>query len=229
MFAEVKSVMSEEEFEKHFTPPYNPWEQRFCLAPGGDFFSPIREGKANIITGHIDTFTEKGIKMKDGSHIDADVIISATGLTMQQNFPFSTIKVSIDGTPYKAADHLLYNAMMLSDVPNFAFVFGYTNASWTLKADISACHFTKLLNHMKHNKMTKVVPREGAEGKVIREHFTGGLTSGYFARSEGVMPKQGDKFPWKGGVNYLVDLVQMTFGRVSNEGLHFQVDDKKTL
>jgi len=229
MYQEVKSVMSEEEFDKHFTPPYNPWEQRFCLAPGGDFFVPLREGKASIVTGHIDTFTEKGIKMKSGEHVDANFIISATGLTMQQNFPFSTIKVSVDGKPYKAAEHLLYNAMMVSDIPNFAFIVGYTNASWTLKADIAALYFTKLLNHMRSNNIAKVVPREGSEGAVKRENFTGGLTSGYFARSGAVMPKQGDKFPWKGGVNYLLDLIQMTFGGISKDCLEFEVDEKKHL
>merc|ERR1711892_664302 len=229
MYQEVKSVMSEEEFDKHFTPPYNPWEQRFCLAPGGDFFVPLREGKASIVTGHIDTFTEKGIKMKSGEHVDANFIISATGLTMQQNFPFSTIKVSVDGKPYKAAEHLLYNAMMVSDIPNFAFIVGYTNASWTLKADIAALYFTKLLNHMRSNNIAKVVPREGSEGAVKRENLTGGLTSGYFARSGAVMPKQGDKFPWKGGVNYLLDLIQMTFGGISKDCLEFEVDEKKHL
>jgi monooxygenase len=229
MFKEVESVMSEEEFDKHFSPPYNPWQQRFCLAPGGDFFAPIRDGKASIVTGHIETFTEKGIKMKSGEHIDADMIISATGLTMQQNFPFSTIKVTVDGAPYKAADHLLYNAMMVSDVPNFAFIVGYTNASWTLKADIAALYFTKLLNHMRNNKIAKVVPKEDPEGEVKRENFSGGLTSGYFARSGAVMPKQGDKFPWKGGVNYILDLIQMTFGGLSKDGLHFEVNEKKNL
>jgi len=227
MFNEVKSVMSEEEFDKHFTPPYNPWEQRFCLAPGGDFFAPIRDGKASIVTGHIDTFTDKGIEMKGGEHVEADFIISATGLTMQQNFPFSTIKVTIDGKAYKAADHLLYNAMMVSDVPNFAFIVGYTNASWTLKADIAALYFTKLLNHMRDNNIAKVVPRENEDVK--RENFTGGLTSGYFLRSGNVMPKQGDKFPWKGGVNYILDLIQMTFGGISKECLEFEVDKKKQL
>merc|ERR1719228_1242562 len=92
MYNEVKSVMSEEEFEKHFNPPYNPWEQRFCVAPGGDFFAPIREKKASIVTGHIDQFTEQGIKMKNGEFVEADFIISATGLTIQHNLPFSTIK-----------------------------------------------------------------------------------------------------------------------------------------
>eukprot|EP00090_Calanus_glacialis_P002362 TRINITY_DN11755_c0_g1_i1.p1 TRINITY_DN11755_c0_g1~~TRINITY_DN11755_c0_g1_i1.p1 ORF type:complete len:497 (-),score=148.91 TRINITY_DN11755_c0_g1_i1:98-1588(-) len=229
MYKEVQSVMSEEEFDKHFSPPYNPWQQRFCLAPGGDFFAPIRDGKASIVTGHIQTFTEKGIKMKSGEHIDADMIISATGLTMQQNFPFSTIKVTVDGALYKAADHLMYNAMMVSDVPNFAFIVGYTNASWTLKADIAALYFTKLLNHMRSNKIAKVVPREDPEGEVKREFFSGGLTSGYFARSGAVMPKQGDKFPWQGGVNYILDLIQITFGGISKDCLHFEVDEKKNL
>ena len=95
MFAQVKSVMSKEEFEKHFTPPYYPWQQRFCLAPGGDFFKPIREGKASIVTDHIDHLTENGIQMKGGKHVDADFIICATGLTLQTNFPFSTMKVSL--------------------------------------------------------------------------------------------------------------------------------------
>ena len=95
MFAQVKSVMSKEEFEKHFTPPYYPWQQRFCLAPGGDFFKPIRDGKASIVTDHIDHLTETGIQMKNGQHVEADFIISATGLTLQKNFPFSTMKVSL--------------------------------------------------------------------------------------------------------------------------------------
>ena len=103
-----------------------------------------REGEASIVTGHIDHITENGIKMKSGEHVDADLIISATGINLQQNFPFSTIKVSIDGEAYNAPEHMVYNSVMLNDVPNFAFVVGYTNASWTLKADISAVFITKL-------------------------------------------------------------------------------------
>merc|ERR1711944_53631 len=99
---QVKNVMSDEEVDKHFTPPYNPWEQRFCLAPGGDFFAPIREGKATIVTGHIDTLTETGIEMKSGEKVEADFFISATGLALQNNFPFSTMKVMIDGKEYRA-------------------------------------------------------------------------------------------------------------------------------
>eukprot|EP00092_Neocalanus_flemingeri_P028947 GFUD01031430.1.p1 GENE.GFUD01031430.1~~GFUD01031430.1.p1 ORF type:complete len:497 (+),score=112.16 GFUD01031430.1:102-1592(+) len=227
MFNEVKSVMDREEFDKHFSPPYNPWEQRFCLAPGGDFFRPIREGKATIVTGHIDHFTENGIQMKDGKNIEADLIISATGLTIQQNFPFSTMKVTVDGKPYVAATHLIYNAFMISEVPNFAFVIGYTNASWTLKADIASMYFTKMLNYMRSNKITKVVPKEDPDGNVKHEYFSGGLSSGYFTRSGDILPKQGDKFPWKGGVNYILDLVQMTFGGFSTDSLEFEMENKK--
>jgi len=113
MYNEVKSVMSKEEFEKHFSPPYNPWQQRFCLAPGGDFFEPLRSGRASIVTGTIKSLTERGIQMDSGEEVEADLIISATGLTLQHNFPFSTMKVTVDGKEYKAADHMVYNGIML--------------------------------------------------------------------------------------------------------------------
>lgn len=229
MYKEVQSVMDKEEFDKHFTPPYNPWEQRFCLAPGGDFFVPIREGKATMVTGHIDHFTEKGIQMKSGETVEADLIISATGLTMQHNFPFSTMKVSIDGKPYQAAKHLIYNGIMINEVPNFAFIIGYTNASWTLKADIASLYFTKLINYMKSNNIKKVVPKEDPAGNIKHEYFSGGLTSGYFSRSGEILPKQGDKFPWRGGVNYILDLIQMTVGGLKLDSLEFEVDDKKNI
>jgi len=227
MYKAVESAMSREEFEKHFSPPYNPWEQRFCLAPDGDFFKPIREKKATMVTGHIDHLTEKGIEMKNGEHVDADFIISATGLTMQPNFPFSTMQVTIDGEAYKAPEHLIYNGIMINDVPNFGFVIGYTNASWTLKADIASLYFTKLLNYMKTNKVEKVVPKEDPKDGVIPEAFSGGLSSGYFARAGEILPKQGDKYPWRGGYNYIKDLINMTFGGFSKDSLDITVADKK--
>jgi len=227
MYNEVKSVMSVEEFDKHFTPPYNPWQQRFCLAPGGDFFKPIREGKATMVTGHIDKFTANGIQMKDGHHVDADFIIAATGLTMQQNFPFSTIQVHIDGQEFKAGDHLIYNGLMISDVPNFAFIIGYTNASWTLKADIASAYFTKLLNYMKNNRVDKLVPKENKREEIKRVHFNGGLSSGYFARAGEKLPKLGDKSPWDTVANnYLYDLFNITFKGMSLDSLEITVADK---
>ena len=180
-----------------------------------------------MVTGHIETFTETGIEMKTGEKVEADFIISATGLTMQRNFPFSTIKVTIDGEAYKASDHLMYNGIMIGDVPNFAFVMGYTNASWTLKADIASLFFAKLLNYMRDNKVAKVVPKEDPKDPVNHEAFDGGLSSGYFARAKDVLPKQGDRHPWKGGVNYIVDLINMSVKSLSKESLEFTLIDKK--
>jgi len=230
MYNQVKSVMSTEEFDKHFTPPYNPWEQRFCLAPGGDFFKPIREGKATMVTGHIDKFTTNGILMKDGHHVDADFIIAATGLTLQQNFPFSTIQVLIDGQEYKAGDHLIYKGLMISDVPNFAFILGYTNASWTLKADIASAFFTKLLNYMKDNRVDKFVPKENKMEEIKRLNFTGGLSSGYFARAGDKFPKQGDKCPWETRAgNYFYDLFNIKFRGMSFDSIEISVADKSKI
>ena len=168
-------------------------------------------GKASIVTGGIDHFTESGIKMKDGIHVEADFIIVATGLALQQNSPFSTIQVRIDGVDYKPGGNLLYNGVMLSDIPNFLFIIGYTNASWTLKADITSLYFTKLLNHMKKENIVKVVPKENPMDNVLREVNTGGLTSGYFTRAGSTLPKLGNKYPWnRGQNNYIFDFVNLT-------------------
>merc|ERR1712037_711351 len=128
------------------------------------------------------------------------------------NFPFSTMKVTIDGEAYKAPDHLMYNGIMIGDVPNFAFIMGYTNASWTLKADIASLFFAKLLNYMRDNKVAKVVPKEDPAAELKRQPVDGGLSSGYFSRAAEHMPKQGDKAPWQGGVNYILDLISMSRG-----------------
>ena len=228
MRKQVKNVMSEEEVVKHFTPPYNPWEQRFCLAPDGDFFAPIREGKASIVTDHIECFTEKGIQMKGGQHVDADLIIRSTGLTFQPNFPFSTMEVTIDGEPYVPASKMLYKSVMLSDVPNFAFIMGYTNASWTLKADIAAMYFVKLLNYMKDHKLAVACPRIGSDVNCTGENMTG-LSSGYLTRAVEKMPKQGSKHPWRTLQNYLVDSFSLWWGGVKDNSMEFVPCDKKNL
>lgn len=225
---QVKSVMSDEEFEKHFTPPYNPWEQRFCLAPDGDFFEPIRKGKATMVTDHIDSITENGIKMKSGKIVEADFIVRATGLTFQPNFPFSTMEVSIDGEPYKPKDKLMYKSVMLSDVPNFAFVMGYTNASWTLKADIACSYFCKLLNYMKDNNYSVACPRIGSDISRTGENMTN-LSSGYLTRAMESMPKQGNKYPWRTLQNYFVDSFSLWWKGIKDDSLEFTTSDKKSL
>ena len=138
---------------------------------------------------------------------------------MQHNFPFSTIKTFIDTKEYKAANHILYNGVMINDVPNFAFIYGYSNAAWTLKADIACLYFTKLVNYMKSNNVSKVVPKKEAD--VTSEVFNGGLSSGYISRAKDVFPKQGDKFPWRDGANYILDFIRMTFGGLSKDSLEF--------
>ena len=225
---QVKSVMSEEEIIKHFTPPYGPWEQRFCLAPDGDFFEPIRSGKASIVTDHIDCFTPNGIKMKSGQLVEADLIVRATGLTFQPNFPFSTMEVTIDGKPYTPSDKMMYRSVMLSDVPNFAYIMGYTNASWTLKADIVASYFCKLLNYMHKNDFDVACPRVRPGVSTTDENLTG-LSSGYLTRALKKMPKQGSKAPWRVVQNYLVDSFNFWWGGVNDGSLEFIPRAKKLL
>jgi len=221
MFEKVESTMSYEEFEKHFTPPYNPWEERVNLSPGGDFFKPIRDKKATIVTGQIDHLTEHGIQMKNGEHVDADFIISATGMNVQHNFPFSTIQVSVDGEPYQASTHLLYQGIMLNDVPNFTFVVGCSYSSWTLKADLASLYSVKLMKYMKSNKIARVVPREDPKDDVKRSHFIGGFTTRHFVRGGDIMPKVGNKKPWKFGFNYIKDRTKLTLGILNKDSLEF--------
>ena len=184
-----------------------------------------REKKATMITGNIDHFTENGIVMQDGQKVDTDFIITATGLNMQQNFPFSTIKVHIDGQEYNAADHMIYNTVMINNVPNFAFIIGYSNSSLTLKADIASTYFAKLLNHMKENNVEKLVPKEDQMDNVKRLYFSAGLTSGYLVRSRETLPKIGDKAPWSAN-HYFFELFNLTFKKLSLNSLEMTVADK---
>jgi len=224
----VGDSMTDEEFDKHFTPPYDPWQQRFCLAPGGDFFKSFKTGKATIVTGHIDTLTETGLKMKDGTEIEADFIIAATGLTLQQNLPFSTIKVTIDGVEYKASDHKIYKSVMLSDVPNTGFVFGYTNASWTLKADIASFYFCQMINYMRDNNVVKMMPVVDTNEDIEWGPFTGGLTAGYIVRAKSVVPQTGNKEPWSGGSNYLKDRYNIYMKGFNTDSLEMVYSNKKS-
>ena len=178
-----------------------------------------------FISKHDSSF-QNGIQMKDGEFIEADFIIAATGLTMQPNFPFSTVQVSVDGQTYNASEHVIYNGIMLDNVPNFAFIMGYTNASWTLRADISSLYFTQLLNYMHKRQIVKAMPKIGS--KMELEAFNGGLSSGYISRAKGNVPKQGDTFPWNTGANsYLVDLFRATFQNLCIDSMEFTYSNKK--
>jgi monooxygenase len=181
----------------HFNPRYNPWDQRLCLVPDGDLFKAIREGRASVVTDTIDRFVPEGVKLSSGQVLEADIVISATGLTLRR---FGDLELDLDGAPVDLADTVAYRAMMVSGVPNFGFCFGYSNNSWTLRADLSARYLCRLLAHMDahgHDVATPMLP-----AKVERKPFLD-LTSGYVTRGIARFPKAGDRGPWQVSQNHL--------------------------
>ena len=203
--------------EKHFTPRYDPWDQRLCLAPDGDIFAAIREGRASIVTDHIETFTETGIRLRSGEHLDADIVVSATGLEIQL---LSGIDLIVDDEKVDLSSTLTYKGMMYSDVPNLASTFGYTNASWTLKADLTAEHVCRLVDHMQRHGYERVTPRRNDPS--ITEEPALDFTSGYVQRALDRLPKQGSEIPWRVNQNYVKDLFLFRFARVDDPALEFR-------
>ncbi|HEV7287902.1 NAD(P)/FAD-dependent oxidoreductase [Sphingomonas sp.] len=198
----------------HFTPSYNPWDQRICLVPDADLFAVIREGAASVVTDHIERFEADGIRLKSGELLPADVIVTATGLDLQL---MGGVPFTVDGARVEPAQSLGYKAMMYSDIPNLASSFGYTNASWTLKSDLTCAYVARLLNTMKKRGMRQATPRVGAD--VTREDFLS-FTSGYVQRAIDRFPKQGDKRPWRVHQNYTLDLIDLKFGGI-DAGMEF--------
>ncbi|EDY85326.1 monooxygenase, flavin-binding family, partial [gamma proteobacterium HTCC5015] len=209
---------------KHFEPSYNPWDQRLCAVPRGDLFKTLRRGDASMVTDHIDTFTEKGIRVKSGEEIEADIIISATGLNLLM---LGGIEGTVDGEKVDPNDTLVYKGVMLRDVPNMAMVFGYTNSSWTLKADLASEFVCRVLNHMKETGAKQVTPRD-VEGCDTDDNFLG-LTSGYVVRASEHLPRQGKRDPWRVLNNYLHDLPALRYGKLNDDELEFSQfgSDKK--
>ena len=200
----------------HFNPPYDPWDQRLCLVPDGDLFRTLRRGEASIATGRIATFTEKGVRLESGEHLDADVVVTATGLNL---LPMGGMSLSLDGTPVDVSGTVSYKGMMLSGVPNFTMVIGYTNASWTLKADLVNRYVCRLLDHLDaegYASATPVAPPEGADQPFLD------LASGYVRRSLAALPKQGRRTPWRLHQNYIRDVALMRRGSLEDEGMTFQ-------
>ena len=201
---------------KHFTPRYNPWEQRLCLVPDADLFTAIRSGKASVVTDQIDTFTEKGIRLKSGTELEADLVVSATGLELQA---LGGVDLAVDGERVEAPKIFNYKGLMYSDVPNFASVFGYTNASWTLKSDLASEYVCRLLNHMQKHGYTRCTPRnrDGAQSAEPWVDFS----SGYIQRSLHLFPKQGARAPWRLSQNYPRDILTLRFGRIDDGVMEF--------
>jgi cation diffusion facilitator CzcD-associated flavoprotein CzcO len=202
--------------DTHFTPRYNPWEQRLCLVPDGDLFEAIRTQRASIVTDRIESFTETGIRLASGAELPADLIVSATGLKMTV---LGGIELQVDGRRIDPAALVNYKGVMFGGVPNFAAVFGYTNASWTLKADLAAVFVCRLLAHMQRTGMRQCVPN--ADDPAMRTEPWVDFSSGYFQRALSHLPKQGTTKPWKLNQNYLADLLTLRFGAVDDDVMRF--------
>lgn len=200
----------------HFTPKYNPWDERVCAVPDGDLFKVIRQGKASVVTDHIDTFTQTGIRLKSGQELQADMIVTATGLNLQL---LGGMKVQVDGKPFDMTETLNYRGVMFKDLPNLAMIFGYTNASWTLKADLSSEYICRLLKHMDKHGLRQCTPRNYDSSLAIEPFL--GLASGYIQRAKNVLPKQGSKAPWKLYQNYALDLASLRFSKLEDGAMEF--------
>ncbi len=202
------------DFDEHFKPPYDPWDQRLCAVPGGDLFKALRQHSVDIVTDRIERFTPGGILLASGKELEADIVVTATGLNLQI---FGGATLGIDGAAVKPADTMAYKGLMLSEIPNFAFIIGYTNASWTLKADLVCEYVVKLLRHMDRTGARTVVPRR--DPSVAEEPFLD-FEAGYVMRSIDSLPKQGATFPWRLKMNYFRDV--LVFRRpVEDETLEF--------
>ncbi len=204
------------DIDTHFTPRYNPWDQRLCLVPNGDLFQAISEGRATVCTAEIDTFTEGGLKLTTGQELEADLIVTATGLNL---LPLGGLELSVEGEPVDIARSVGYKGMMLCGVPNLAVAFGYTNASWTLKCDLTCGYVCRLLGHMDAGGHSWCVPQEPPPS-VAREPFID-FSSGYVTRSIDTFPKQGATAPWRLYQNYAFDIVTLRLGPLDDGTMRF--------
>jgi len=200
----------------HFTPRYNPWQQRLCLVPDGDLFQAIRNGCGSVVTGQIERFTETGIRLQSGEELPADIVVTATGLVLQA---FGGAGLEVDGRTVDLGNKLAYKGLMVSDVPNLAGVFGYINASWTLKADLICTYVCRLLNLMDKKGACQVTPRSGHEVAVAP--FVEGFNPGYMERAIAHWPKQASKAPWRVYQNYIRDTWSLKWSPVDNKALEF--------
>jgi cation diffusion facilitator CzcD-associated flavoprotein CzcO len=214
----VRKKLGPEADMRHFTPTYQPWDQRLCVVPDGDLFEAIKSGKASVMTGDIATFTEHGVQLASGERLEADMVITATGLDMQT---LGGMQLDVDGQPRVMGELVTYKGVLLQDTPNFACIFGYTNAPWTLKADLAAKYVCRLLAHMRDQRVSVVTPRAPADERQD-DSIMGALTSGYVQRGAPVLPKQGRHVPWRVLNNYERDCEILLKWPVADGALEIQ-------
>jgi cation diffusion facilitator CzcD-associated flavoprotein CzcO len=204
------------DIDTHFTPHYNPWDQRLCVVPNGDLFKAIKHGKASVVTDRIERFTETGLLLESGQTLEADIIVTATGLEL---LFIGGVALSCDGEPVDHAGRLTYKGMMIEGVPNFALAIGYTNASWTLKAELTSEYVARLLNYMHQTGLRQCEARNTDPAVAPSPLFD--LSSGYMQRAADRLPKQGNKFPWQVHQSYLKDYRAMRMSDIHDAAMHF--------
>jgi cation diffusion facilitator CzcD-associated flavoprotein CzcO len=202
--------------DEHFNPPYDPWDQRLCAVPDGDLFRAIREGKADVVTDRIVTFTETGVLLESGRELEADVIVTATGLNVQS---FGGLRPVVDGREVELPETVAYKGMMLSGVPNLAFAIGYTNSSWTLKIGLLCEHFTRLLRHMDEHGYDTCTPEPSDPDMPTRPFLD--FAAGYIQRAVDQLPRQGNRMPWLTSMDYADDVRLLRADSVVDPELHF--------
>jgi monooxygenase len=213
----IRTELGDEYDLKHFTPPYNPWDQRLCLVPDSNLFQVVRAGRASIVTETIDTFTESGVQLNSGESLDADIVVTATGLNLKL---MAGLTLKVDGEIVDLSKTVAYKGMMYSDVPNVASAFGYTNASWTLKCDLTAEYVCRILNYMDENGFDRCTPR--LNDPSVKKERVLDFTSGYVERALHTLPSQGSKTPWRLHQNYIKDLSMLRYGRVDDGTMEFK-------
>lgn len=216
LLKQVKAQVGKDFDMKHFTPPYNPWDQRLCAVPNGDMFKALRKGKASVVTDQIDRFVDKGILLKSGQVLEADIIITATGLNLRL---FGGMEMSVDGQAVDMSKRISYKGLMFSDLPNMSNTLGYTNASWTLKADLIAEYVCRLIKHMDSTGTRIAVPRRNDPS--VKEAPLLDMSSGYVARAAATLPKGADRAPWKLFQNYALDMDQLRNGKLEDGVMAF--------
>jgi cation diffusion facilitator CzcD-associated flavoprotein CzcO len=220
----VRSLPPGYDVDTHFKPRYKPWDQRMCLIPDADLYGAISAGRAEVVTDHVDHFDASGIALRSGGHIDADIVVAATGLQLQA---LGGVSLFIDGAEIKPQDRFVYKAHMLEDVPNLFWCVGYTNASWTLRADMTARATAKLLAHMRSHGYTHAFPHRGDEP--MPEKPAWDIQAGYVLRNLHALPKSGTRRPWNVRQNYFADAIDYRFDRIGEAMVFGRAADRKKL